>query len=79
MPQGQYPTQMFQPPSSQPLLQGAGNFPVNYQTFVQLGYGLSYAQPSMGQYPGINMVWDPSQIQQTMQPNVQLPNQLGSQ
>ena len=76
-PKGQYPAQGFQPPLGQPLLQGAGNFPVNYQTYVQPSYGPSYAQPSMGQSPRINTVWDPSQIQQTLQPNVQLPNQPG--
>ena len=76
-PQGQYPTQVFQPPSGQPFLQGAITFLVNYQPYVQPGYGPSYAQPSMGQYPRINTVWDPSKIQQTLQPNVQLPNQLG--
>lgn len=31
----------------------------------------------MGPYFGMNMVWNPSQIQQSMQPNVQLLNQPG--
>jgi hypothetical protein len=31
----------------------------------------------MGQYPGMNIVWDPSQIQQVLQPNVQLSSQTG--
>lgn len=31
----------------------------------------------MGPYPGMNMVWDPSQTQRTMQPNVQLSSQIG--
>ncbi|WP_208081196.1 hypothetical protein, partial [Bacteroides uniformis] len=62
-PQGQYPTQGFQPPFGQSFLQGARNLPLNYQPYVQPGYGPSYAQPSTGQYPGMNMVWNPSQIQ----------------
>lgn len=31
----------------------------------------------MGSYPGMNMVWDPSQTQQFLQPNVQLSSQSG--
>ena len=74
--QGQYSTQGFQPPLGQSL-QGTRNFPVNYQPYVQPGYGPQYVQPSMGQYPGINQVWDQSKIQQTLQqPNVQSFNQL---
>ena len=72
IPQGQYQPQgqYVQSPSGQ-LLQG--NIPVNYQPYVQTGYGPQYVQPSMSQIPGI--VWDPSQVQQILQqPNVQLPN-----
>ena len=29
------------------------------------------------QYPGMNIVWDPSQTQQVLQPNVQLSSQTG--
>ena len=61
-PQGQYSTQSFQTPSGQSS-QGIENFPVNYQPYVQPGYGPHYVQPSMGQYLGINHVWDPFQIQ----------------
>ena len=31
----------------------------------------------MGQYPGMNIVWDPSQTQQVLQPSVQLSSQTG--
>ena len=61
----------------------SGNYPANYQTYVpnyQPGYGPSYAtQSSMGPpYPRVNTVWDPSQVQQNLQPNVQVPyNQHG--
>ena len=63
MPQGQYPTQGFQPPSGQSFVQRAGNVPLNYQAYPQPSYGPQYAQPSMGPYPRMNMVWDPSQSQ----------------
>ena len=54
------------------MLQGSGNYLVNYQPHVQPSYGPSYAQPSLGpSYPG--MVWDPSQVQQNLQPNMQVP------
>ena len=75
--QGRYPAQCFQPSLGQSS-QGTRNFPVNYQSYVQPGYGPQYFQPSTGQYPGINQVWDQSQIQQTLQqPNVQSFNQPG--
>ena len=67
--------QGYQQPSVQPSIQGAGNLPFNYQSYVQPGFG-PYVQPSMGQYPGM-MVWDPSQYQQPLQPNVQLSYQTG--
>ena len=76
-PQGQYLIQGFQQPSGQPSFQGAGNLPLTYQPYIQPGHGPSYIQPSTRQYPRMNMLWDPSQIQQTMQPNVQLLNQPG--
>ena len=62
-PQGQYPTQGFQPPPGQSFVQGAGNVPLNYQPYPQPSYGPQYAQPSMGPYPIMNLVWDPSQSQ----------------
>lgn len=31
----------------------------------------------MGQYPAMNIVWDPSQVQQVLQPSVQLSSQPG--
>ena len=62
-PQRQYPTQGFQLPFGQRLLQGVGNLLVNYQPYIQLDYGPSYAEPSTGQYPRMNMVWNPSQFQ----------------
>ena len=77
-PQGQYQAQGLQPPLGQQFyleqqfLQGGGNYPANYQPYVQLGYGPSYLQPSMGQYPRINMVWDPSQVKHNFQPNVEV-------
>ena len=76
MPQGyqhqrQYPTQGLQPPSDQSFVQGSGNVPLNYPSYPQHGYGPQYAQPAMGPYPGMNLVWDPSQSQQILQPNVQ--------
>ena len=74
-PQGQYPSEGFQLPSSQSFLEGAGNVPTNYQPYVQPSYGPLYAQPFI--CPGMNMVWDPSQNQQNLQPNVQLPYQDG--
>ena len=76
-PQSQYPTQGFQPPSSQPFVQGIGNVPLNYQPYLQPDYGPHYAQPSMGPYLGMNLVWDPSQSQQILQLNVQLSSQSG--
>jgi len=66
--QSQYPTQGFQPPSGQPFVQGTRNVPLNYQPYAQPGYGPQYAQPFMGTYPRMNMVWDPSQ--RTWQSNV---------
>ena len=59
--QGQYSAQYVQPPLGQPL-QGSGNIPVNYQPYVQSGYGPQYIQPSMNQIPEISPVWDPSQV-----------------
>ena len=54
-----------------------GNYPVSYPTYVpnyQPSYGPSYPQPSMGPlYPGPNTMWDPSQAQQDLQPNMQVP------
>ena len=76
-PQGQYPTQGFQRPSSQSFAQGTGNVPLNYQPYPQPSYGPQYAQPAMGPYPGMNLVWDSSQSQQILQPNVQLSSQSG--
>ncbi|MCY6488174.1 hypothetical protein, partial [Actinobacillus pleuropneumoniae] len=69
-PQGQYSNQGFQPPQGQSYVQGMGNVPFNYQSYPQPGYGLQYAQPAIGPYPGMNLVWDPSQSQQILQPNV---------
>ena len=75
--QGQYSNQCFQPPQGQSYVQGTGNVPFNYQSYPQPCYGPPYPQPVMGQYPGMNIVWDPSQIQQVLQPNVQLSSQTG--
>ena len=54
------------------MLQGGGNYPIKYQPYVQPIYGSSYVQPSLGpSYP--RMVWDPSQVQHNLQPNMQVP------
>lgn len=58
-------------------VQGMGNVPFNYQFYPQPSYGPQYSQPVMGQYPGMNIVWNPSQNQQVLQPNVQLSSQTG--
>jgi len=50
---------------------------LNYQPYPQPGYGPQYSQPVMGSYLGMNLVWDPSQNQQVLQPNVQLSSQTG--
>ena len=50
---------------------------MNYQSYPQPSYGPQYAQPAMGPYPGMTLVWDPSQSQQVLQPNVQLSSQTG--
>ena len=38
-----------------------------------MGSEMCIRDSSMGQYLRVNMVWDPSQVQQNLQPNVQLP------
>lgn len=50
---------------------------MNYQSYPQPYYGPQYAQSAMGPYPGMNLVWDPSQSQQILQLNVQLSSQTG--
>ncbi len=76
-PQGQYSNQGFHPPQGQTYVQGTGNVPFNYQSYPQPSYITQYSQPVMGQNPGMNIVWDPSQTQQVLQPNVQLSSQTG--
>jgi len=76
-PQGHYPTQDFQPPSGQSFVQGTENVPLNYQSYPQPGYGPQYTQPAMGPYPKMNLVWNSSQSQPVLQPNVQLSSQTG--
>lgn len=62
LPQGRYSSQGYQPPQGQSYVQGMGNVPINYQSYPQSSYGSQYPQPVMGQYPGVNVVWDPSQV-----------------
>lgn len=50
---------------------------MNYQSYPQPGYVPQYSQLVMGPYPGMNLVWDPSQTLQVLQPNVQLSSQTG--
>ena len=74
-PQGQYSSQGYQPSQGPFYVPSMGTFPFNYQPYPQLGYGSQYPQPYMGQYPEMNMVWDPSQGQQVMQPSIQMSSQ----
>jgi len=69
--------QGYQPPQGQSYVQGMGTVPVNYQSYPQPGYGSLYPQPVMGQYPGVNIVWNPSPAQQVLQPSVQMSSQIG--
>ena len=50
---------------------------MSYQSYPQLDYGPQYAQPDMGPYLGMTLVWNPSQSQPVLQPNVQLASQTG--
>jgi len=76
VPQG-YQPQIYQPPSGQPFGQGTQNVPLSYQPYPQPGYGPQYGQPAMSPYPGMPLVWNPSQSQPVLQSNVQSSSQTG--